>query len=94
MIPEFDTVVVNGTAGVYEDSKFSLGTYEVLKAVSKAKYSIIGGGHSASAVNMFGLGDKVSHVSIAGGACVRFLSGEKLPVIEKIKEYWGKGKKA
>lgn len=93
MIPEFDTVVVNGTAGVYEDSKFSLGTYEVLKAVSKAKFSIIGGGHSASAVNMFGLADKVSHVSIAGGACVRFLSGEKLPVIEKIREYWGKGKK-
>ncbi|MEM2726754.1 MAG: phosphoglycerate kinase [Archaeoglobaceae archaeon] len=93
MIPEFDTVVVNGTAGVYEDSKFSIGTYEVLKAVSKAKFSIVGGGHSASAVNMFGLGDKVSHVSIAGGACVRFLSGEKLPVIEKITEYWGKNKK-
>lgn len=93
MIPEFDTVVVNGTAGVYEDSKFSLGTYEVLKAVSKVKFSIIGGGHSASAVNMFGLADKVSHVSIAGGACVRFLSGEKLPVIEKIREYWGKGKR-
>lgn len=92
MIPEFDTVVINGTAGVYEDSKFSIGTYEVLKAVSKAKFSIVGGGHSASAVNMFGLSDKVSHVSIAGGACVRFLSGEKLPVIEKIREYWGKKK--
>ncbi|MCS7129848.1 MAG: phosphoglycerate kinase [Archaeoglobaceae archaeon] len=90
MIPEFDTVVVNGTAGVYEDSRFSLGTYEILKAVSKAKFSIVGGGHSASAVNMFGLSEKVSHVSIAGGACVRFLSGEKLPVIEKIREYWGK----
>ncbi|MEM2189929.1 MAG: phosphoglycerate kinase [Archaeoglobaceae archaeon] len=94
MIPEFDTVVINGTAGVYEDSKFSIGTYEILKAVSKAKFSIVGGGHSASAVNMFGLSDKVSHVSIAGGACVRFLSGEKLPVIEKIKEYWGKGSKS
>ncbi|MEM4155345.1 MAG: phosphoglycerate kinase [Archaeoglobaceae archaeon] len=92
LIPEFDTVVVNGTAGVYEDSKFSIGTYEILKAVSKVKFSIVGGGHSASAVNMFGLGDKVKHVSIAGGACVRFLSGEKLPVIEKIKEYWGRSK--
>lgn len=93
MIPDFDTVVINGTAGVYEDSKFSLGTYEILKAVSKAKFSIVGGGHSASAVNMFGLTDKVSHVSTAGGACVRFLSGEKLPVIEKIREYWGKNNK-
>ncbi|MCX8172531.1 MAG: phosphoglycerate kinase [Archaeoglobaceae archaeon] len=92
MIPEYDTVVVNGTAGVYEDSKFSLGTYEILKAVTKAKFSVVGGGHTASAVNMFGLSDKVSHVSIAGGACISFLSGEKMPVIEKIREYWGKKK--
>ncbi|MEM1578098.1 MAG: phosphoglycerate kinase [Archaeoglobaceae archaeon] len=88
-IPEFETVVINGTAGVYEDNKFSLGTYEILKSASKT-YSIVGGGHTASAVNLFGLSDRISHVSIAGGACVRFLSGEKLPVIEKLKEYWEK----
>ncbi|MEM0266593.1 MAG: phosphoglycerate kinase [Archaeoglobaceae archaeon] len=88
-IPEFETVVINGTAGVYEDNKFSLGTYEILKSASKT-YAIVGGGHTASAVNLFGLSDKISHVSIAGGACVRFLSGEKLPVLEKIAEYWEK----
>ncbi|MEM0202766.1 MAG: phosphoglycerate kinase [Archaeoglobaceae archaeon] len=88
-IPEFETVVINGTAGVYEDNKFSLGTYEILKSASKT-YAIVGGGHTASAVNLFGLSDKIGHVSIAGGACVRFLSGEKLPVLEKIAEYWEK----
>ncbi|MEM0022184.1 MAG: phosphoglycerate kinase, partial [Archaeoglobaceae archaeon] len=88
-IPEFETVVINGTAGVYEDNKFSLGTYEILKSASKT-YAIVGGGHTASAVNLFGLSDKISHVSIAGGACVRFLSGEKLPVLEKMAEYWEK----
>ncbi len=88
-IPQFEIVVINGTAGVYEDSKFSLGTYEVLRSASKT-YSIVGGGHTASAVNIFGLSDKMGHVSIAGGACVRFLSGEKLPVLEKIAEYWEK----
>ena len=88
-IPQFETVVINGTAGVYEDSKFSLGTYEILRSASKT-YAIVGGGHTASAVNIFGLSDKMGHVSIAGGACVRFLSGEKLPVLEKIVEYWEK----
>lgn len=88
-IPEFETVVINGTAGVYEDRKFSLGTYEILKSASKT-YAIVGGGHTASAVNLFGFSDKMGHVSIAGGACVRFLSGEKLPVLEKIAEYWEK----
>ncbi|MFN3384051.1 MAG: phosphoglycerate kinase [Archaeoglobaceae archaeon] len=88
-IPQFEIVVINGTAGVYEDSKFSLGTYEVLRSASKT-YAIVGGGHTVSAVNVFGLSDKMGHVSIAGGACVRFLSGEKLPVLEKIAEYWEK----
>lgn len=88
-IPEFETVVINGTAGVYEDRRFSLGTYEILKSASKT-YAIVGGGHTASAVNLFGFSDKIGHVSIAGGACVRFLSGEKLPVLEKIAEYWEK----
>lgn len=88
-IPEFETVVINGTAGVYEDRKFSLGTYEILKSASRT-YAIVGGGHTASAANLFGLSSKMGHVSIAGGACVRFLSGEKLPVLEKIVEYWEK----
>ncbi|MCS7119248.1 MAG: phosphoglycerate kinase [Archaeoglobaceae archaeon] len=88
-LSNFETVVINGTAGVYEDSKFSLGTYELLRAASRT-YAIVGGGHTASAVNIFGLSERISHVSIAGGACVRFLSGEKLPVIEKIREYWEK----
>lgn len=88
-IKEFETVVINGTAGVYEDSKFSLGTYEILKSATKT-HSIVGGGHTASAVKLFGLLGKISHVSLAGGACVRFLSGEKLPVLEKIVEYWEK----
>ncbi|MEM0350206.1 MAG: phosphoglycerate kinase, partial [Archaeoglobaceae archaeon] len=84
LLPTFETVVINGTAGVYEESKFALGTYEILKAATKT-YAIVGGGHTASAANIFGLSNKISHISIAGGACVRFLSGEKLPVLEKIK---------
>ncbi len=90
MIPEFDTVVINGPAGVFEDDRFALGTYEILKAVSKAGFSVVGGGHISSAAKLFGLSSKMSHVSVAGGACIRYLSGEKLPALEVIKEYWEK----
>ena len=90
LIPEFDYVIINGPAGVFEDDRFSLGTYEVLKAATKAKYSVVGGGHIASAARLFGLAERFNHVSTAGGACIRFLSGERLAALEVIKEYWTK----
>ncbi|MDI9645835.1 MAG: phosphoglycerate kinase [Archaeoglobales archaeon] len=90
LVPEFDVVVINGPAGVFEDQRFAIGTHEVLKAVSKARYSVVGGGHIVSAAMLFGLANKMSHVSTGGGASIRYLSGEKLPGIEVIREYWKK----
>lgn len=90
IIPKYDYVVLNGPAGVFEDERFSLGTYEILRAATRAGYSVVGGGHIASAARLFGLSDKFSHISTAGGACIRFLSGEKLVALEVIKEYWAK----
>ncbi|RLI86270.1 MAG: phosphoglycerate kinase [Archaeoglobales archaeon] len=89
-IQRHEVAVVNGPAGVFEDEKFAFGTFEVLKAVSKVKYSVVGGGHIATATRKFGLEDRMNHVSTAGGACIRFLSGEKLVALEVIKDYWEK----
>lgn len=95
LVADFDYAVINGPAGVFEDDRFSLGTYEILKAATKAGYSVVGGGHIASAARLFGLDDRFDHVSTAGGACIRFLSGEKLVALEVVREYWEKkwGKK-
>ncbi len=90
IVPQYDIAVINGPAGVFEDERFALGTFETLKAVSKAGYSVVGGGHVTTAARMLGIVRKMSHVSIAGGACIRFLSGEKLVALEVIKEYWEK----
>ena len=89
-IPEYDIAVINGPAGVFEDDRFALGTFEVLRAVSKADYSVVGGGHISTAARMIGIDRKMSHVSTGGGASLMFLSGEKLVALEVLKEYWEK----
>jgi len=87
-IQKYGVAVINGPAGVFEDERFSLGTFEILKAVSKADFSVVGGGHISTAARLIGIDKKMSHVSTGGGASIRFLSGEKLPAIEVIRKYW------
>ncbi len=79
------TVIMNGPAGVFENDEFALGTYELIKAGTKAEFSVIGGGHIAAAAEQLGISDKFSHISTGGGACIDFLAGEKLPGIEALK---------
>jgi len=86
LIMQAKSIVVNGPLGVYEEDNFSLGTKEVLLALSKTKgFSVVGGGHSLAAVHKFGLDKKLPYVSTAGGALISYLSGEALPGIEALK---------
>ncbi|MEE8179997.1 MAG: phosphoglycerate kinase [bacterium] len=39
-----------------------------------------------AAVNKYNLVDDISYISTGGGALVRFLSGEELPVIKALKK--------
>lgn len=90
LVKDYDVVVVKGVAGIFEDQRFAIGTHEILKGVTKSKFSVVGGGHAASAAQIFGFANKITHISTAGGACIRYLSGERLPAVEIIKEYWAK----
>ena len=75
------TVVLNGPAGVFENPDYAFGTTEIIKAASFAPFSVIGGGHTAAVIERLGLVDAFSHISTGGGACIKFLSGTKLPAI-------------
>jgi phosphoglycerate kinase len=85
MIMGAKTVVANGPLGVFEKKGYERGTRGVLEAMAKSgAFTVIGGGHMVAAAEEFGLADKMGHVSTGGGACISFLSGEKLPVVEML----------
>jgi phosphoglycerate kinase len=85
IIRHADKVIINGPAGIFENPQFITGTSDILTAATKAKFSVVGGGHSSAAVEELGIEDKITHVSTGGGACIDFLSGKPMPAIDALK---------
>jgi phosphoglycerate kinase len=76
------TIVWNGPVGVFEFPQFAGGTKSIANAVAASKaFSIAGGGDTIAAINQFGVADKVSYISTAGGAFLEFLEGKSLPAV-------------
>ncbi len=83
LIKKARTVVANGPLGVFEEKEFERGTLEVLRAMAESgAYTIVGGGHMVAAAEKAGVLSRLSHVSTGGGACISFLAGEPMPVVE------------
>ncbi len=81
------TVLWNGPMGVFEMPPFDAGTRAVAQAiVDSGATSIIGGGDSASAIQQFGLADRVTHVSTGGGASLEMLEGKRFVAVDLLDE--------
>ena len=80
------TIFVNGPPGVYESEVGAPGTRGLWEAVAAAPgLSVIGGGDTvASATRFIDLGE-IGFVSTGGGALIRFLSGQRLPLLEAME---------
>ncbi len=82
------TILWNGPMGVFEMNNFQSGTKGIAIAVAESTengaFSLVGGGDSVAAVNMFGLSDKVSYISTGGGAMLEYFEGKELPGIQSI----------
>lgn len=86
-IRDAKTIFANGPAGVFEKEGFSIGTEDILNAIASSRgYSIIGGGHLAAAASHMGLSSGIDHLSSGGGASINLLAGQKLPVVEVLRE--------
>jgi phosphoglycerate kinase len=90
VISKSKTIIWNGPVGVFEIEKFSAGTRAVAAAVASATASgattIIGGGDTATAAEVYGIEEKVSHVSTGGGASLELLEGKDLPGVSALSD--------
>ncbi len=81
------SVFMSGPMGVFENNQFAKGTREIFSAAAgESRFTLAGGGHTAAAIEKFGLKDRLSYVSTAGGALTEYLMGRSLPGVEALKE--------
>ena len=79
-IKNLNTIIWNGPLGYFENKNFCNGTIEISRYLKKIKNTctIIGGGDTISAIEMYDNIRGYTHVSTGGGASLKLLSGEKL----------------
>lgn len=86
-IKKAESIIWNGPMGVFEFKNYQNGTKSIALSISEnIGTTIVGGGDSVAAIQMFKLESKFSHVSTGGGASLKLLEGEKLPGLENIKD--------
>ncbi len=91
LIGDAATVFVNGPAGVYESAAGELGTRSLWEAVAAAPgETVIGGGDTVASAARFIDLSAIGFVSTGGGALVRFLSGQSLPMLEAMERAAGR----
>ncbi|MFO1351724.1 MAG: phosphoglycerate kinase [Gammaproteobacteria bacterium] len=84
------TIVWNGPVGVFEHDQFGNGTETLARAIAASPaFSLAGGGDTVAAIEKYGIKDKISYISTAGGAFLEFLEGKTLPAVAVLEERGG-----
>ncbi|QJC30332.1 phosphoglycerate kinase [Enterobacteriaceae endosymbiont of Neohaemonia nigricornis] len=82
------TILWNGPVGVFEFQKFCEGTKNIAKTIAKNHaFSIVGGGDTLAAIELFNVFNNISYISTGGGSFLKFIENNTLVVIEKLKQY-------
>ncbi len=86
IISRAGTIIWNGPVGVFEFDQFGAGTKTVSMAIANAPgFSLAGGGDTIAAIQKYGIYDKVSYISTAGGAFLEYLEGKTLPAVAMLE---------
>ncbi len=83
-IAQSKTVLWNGPVGLFEKMPFDYGTKALAQFIAQRTQeneltSIVGGGDTGFAMKKFGVFDKISYVSTAGGAFLSYLEHNEFP---------------
>ncbi len=77
----------NGPMGRFELASYAAGTRTIADAVATTRArTVVGGGETVEAMRLFGLQDRVSHLSTGGGATLEFLEGRELPGVQALMQ--------
>ncbi len=80
------TVFANGPVGVFEKAESELGTKTLFEAMADTEgYTVVGGGDSVTAAAKYGVTNRLDYICTGGGALIRFLTGEELPVVKALR---------
>lgn len=80
------TVFVNGPMGVFEEAETEAGTKAVWDALGDTQaFTVIGGGDSITATAKYNKTSQIGYICTGGGALIRFLTGEELPVVKALR---------
>jgi len=86
IIAKAGTIVWNGPIGVFEFDAFAAGTKALAEAIAASPaFTIAGGGDTVAAIHKFGVAERISYISTAGGAFLEFLEGKKLPAVAMLE---------
>ncbi|MXP67730.1 phosphoglycerate kinase [Pantoea sp. Aalb] len=86
ILKEAKTILWSGPVGVFELPDFREGTKIIAEAIAQSDaYSIVGGGDTLAAVDLFDIKENISYISTGGGAFLKFIEGEKLPVVTMLE---------
>lgn len=85
-IKKANTIIWNGAMGMFENKKFSYGTYAIARLVASRStgqaFGVAGGGETIEALKITKMLPYIDWVSTGGGATLAFLSGGKMPGLQ------------
>lgn len=88
VLSEAKTILWNGPIGVFEFPGFRKGTEMLSQAIAQSDaFSIVGGGDTLMAVDLFGISNHISYISTGGGAFLEFIEGKILPSIAMLEQH-------